>query len=151
MPLTDDDVREILRIVDSSPLREIRVETDGFSLHVVKDGGDPDPDPEPEPEPEPQPEPEPEPAPAPESPVPHDLVTIEAPMLGVFYGADGPGERPFVEVGSRVQEHTTVAIIEVMKMMNSVAAGVNGTIVEVCAENAAVVEEGAALFRVNPS
>jgi acetyl-CoA carboxylase biotin carboxyl carrier protein len=147
MPLTDDDVREILRIVDSSPLREIRVETDGFSLHVVKDGGDPDPDPEPEPEPQP----EPEPAPAPESPVPHDLVTIEAPMLGVFYGADGPGERPFVEVGSRVQEHTTVAIIEVMKMMNSVAAGVNGTIVEVCAENAAVVEEGAALFRVNPS
>jgi acetyl-CoA carboxylase biotin carboxyl carrier protein len=143
MPLTDDDVREILRIVDSSPLREIRVETDGFSLHVVKDGGDPDPDPEPQPEPEP--------APAPESPVPHDLVTIEAPMLGVFYGADGPGERPFVEVGSRVQEHTTVAIIEVMKMMNSVAAGVNGTIVEVCAENAAVVEEGAALFRVNPS
>ena len=147
MPLTDDDVREILRIVDSSPLREIRVETDGFSLHVVKDGGDPEPEPEPQPEPQPQPEP----APAPESPVPHDLVTIEAPMLGVFYGADGPGERPFVEVGSRVQEHTTVAIIEVMKMMNSVAAGVNGTIVEVCAENAAVVEEGAALFRVNPS
>ena len=58
-------------------------------------------------------------------------------MLGIFYAADGPGERPFVEVGSRVQEHTTVAIIEVMKMMNSVPAGVNGTVVEVCAENAA--------------
>jgi biotin carboxyl carrier protein len=141
MPLTDDDVREILRIVDSSPLREIRVQTDGFSLHVVKDGGDPVP----------EPDPDPELAPAPESPAPQDLVTIEAPMLGVFYGADGPGERPFVEVGSRVQEHTTVAIIEVMKMMNSVPAGVSGTVVEVCAENAAVVEEGAALFRVNPS
>ena len=72
-------------------------------------------------------------------------------MLGIFYGADGPGERPFVEVGSRVQEDTTVAIIEVMKMMNSVPAGVNGTVVEVCAENAAMVEEGAALFRVDPS
>jgi acetyl-CoA carboxylase biotin carboxyl carrier protein len=141
MPLTDDDVREILRIVDSSPLREIRVQTDGFSLHVVKEGGEP--------------EPEPEAAPEPESPAAprtrRDLVTIEAPMLGIFYGADGPGERPFVEVGSRVQEHTTVAIIEVMKMMNSVPAGVNGTVVEVCAENAAVVEEGAALFRVDPS
>jgi acetyl-CoA carboxylase biotin carboxyl carrier protein len=143
MPLTDDDVREILRIVDSSPLREIRVQTDGFSLHVVKQGGDPDPDPDPEAEPEAAPEPE--------SRAPHGLVTIEAPMLGVFYGADGPGERPFVEVGSRVQEHTTVAIIEVMKMMNSVPAGVSGTVVEVCAENAAVVEEGAALFRVDPS
>ncbi len=139
MPLTDDDVREILRIVDSSPLREIRVQTDGFSLHLVKDGGDPEP------------EPEPKTAPAPESPLPHDLVTIEAPMLGVFYGADGPGERPFVEVGSHVQEHTTVAIIEVMKMMNWVPAGVNGTVVEICAENAAIVEEGAALFRVDPS
>jgi acetyl-CoA carboxylase biotin carboxyl carrier protein len=145
MPLTDDDVREILRIVDSSPLREIRVQTDGFSLHVIKEGGDP----------EREPQPEPEAAPEPESPAPRrtrrDLVTIEAPMLGIFYGADGPGERPFVEVGSRVQEHTTVAIIEVMKMMNSVPAGVNGTVVEVCAENAAVVEEGAALFRVDPS
>jgi len=53
MPLTDDDVREILRIVDSSPLREIRVQTDGFSLHVVKDGGDPDPSPSPDPNPNP--------------------------------------------------------------------------------------------------
>jgi acetyl-CoA carboxylase biotin carboxyl carrier protein len=139
MPLTDDDVREILRIVDSSPLREIRVQTDGFSLHVVKQGGEPAPAPEPEPE-----------SPSPPR-APQDLVTIEAPMLGIFYAADGPGERPFVEVGSRVQEHTTVAIIEVMKMMNSVPAGVNGTVVEICADNAAVVEEGAALFRVDPS
>jgi acetyl-CoA carboxylase biotin carboxyl carrier protein len=148
MPLSDDDVREILRIVDASPLREIRVQTDGFSLHVVKESGDPDPGPEPEPEPEPKAAPEPQ-SPAPRAS--QDLVTIEAPMLGIFYAADGPGERPFVEVGSHVQEHTTVAIIEVMKMMNSVPAGVIGTVVEVCAENAAVVEEGAALFRVDPS
>jgi acetyl-CoA carboxylase biotin carboxyl carrier protein len=149
MPLTDDDVREILRIVDSSPLREIRVQTDGFSLHVVKEGGKPEPEPEREPQPEPEAAPEPESPAAPRTR--RDLVTIEAPMLGIFYGADGPGERPFVEVGSRVQEHTTVAIIEVMKMMNSVPAGVNGTVVEICAENAAMVEEGAALFRVDPS
>ncbi len=63
-------------------------------------------------------------------------------MLGIFYAADGPGERPFVEVGSRVRSDTTVGIIEVMKMMNSVPAGRHGTIVEVCAENAALVEEG---------
>ncbi len=143
MPLTDDDVREILRIVDASPLREIRVQTDGFSLHVLKDGGEPAPEAKPVAAPEPEP-------PAPPR-APQDLVTIEAPMLGIFYAADGPGERPFVELGSRVQELTTVAIIEVMKMMNSVPAGVNGTVVEICAENAAIVEEGAALFRVDPS
>jgi acetyl-CoA carboxylase biotin carboxyl carrier protein len=35
-----------------------------------------------------------------------------------------------------------------MKMMNPIGAGVSGTIVEVCAENAELVEFGAPLFRV---
>ena len=34
MALTDDDVREILRIIDESELDELRIETEGFSLHV---------------------------------------------------------------------------------------------------------------------
>ncbi len=72
-------------------------------------------------------------------------------MLGLFYAADGPGEPPFVEPGARVEPDTTVCIIEVMKMMNSVPAGLSGTIVEVCAENAQLVEEGAPLFRVAPA
>jgi acetyl-CoA carboxylase biotin carboxyl carrier protein len=137
MPLSDENVREILRIIDESPLREIRVETDGFSLHVVKEADS-----------------EPvavAPAPAPEPARKRALVTIEAPMLGMFYAADGPAEQPFVEVGSRVSEDTIVCIIEVMKMMNSVPAGVSGTIVEVCAENSQLVEEGAPLFRVTPA
>lgn len=141
MALTDEDVREILRIIDSSPLREIRVETEGFSLHVIKDeraaaSAAPASNPEPAVRP---------------VPAQAALVTIGAPMLGVFYAADGPGERPFVEVGSRVEPDTTVCIIEVMKMMNSVPAGVAGTVVDVCAENTAIVEEGAPLFRVAPS
>jgi acetyl-CoA carboxylase biotin carboxyl carrier protein len=136
MALSDEDVREILRIIDSSPLREIRVEMDGFSLHVIKDGGEPATRPEPS---------------VAKPAARAALVTIEAPMLGMFYAADGPGQSPFVEIGSRVLQDTTVAIIEVMKMMNSVPAGVSGTIVEVCAENGALVEEGAALFRVEPS
>jgi biotin carboxyl carrier protein len=41
-----------------------------------------------------------------------------------------------------------MCLIEVMKMMNSVPAGVAGTVVELCAENAELVEEGAPLFRV---
>ena len=36
MPLTDDDVREILRIIDESELDELSIETEGFSLHVRK-------------------------------------------------------------------------------------------------------------------
>ena len=71
-------------------------------------------------------------------------------MLGVFYRAEAPGATPFVEAGGRVEPDTVVCLIEVMKMMNSVPAGVSGTIVEVCAENAALVEYGQPLFRVEP-
>jgi acetyl-CoA carboxylase biotin carboxyl carrier protein len=79
-----------------------------------------------------------------------DGVAIEAPMLGVFYRAEAPGATPFVEAGTRVEPDTVVCLIEVMKMMNSVAAGVSGTIVEICAQNAALVEYGQPLFRVEP-
>ncbi len=76
------------------------------------------------------------------------LVSIPAPMLGTFYRAEAPGKPPFVEVGSRVEPDTIVCIIEVMKMMNSVPAGVAGTVAEVIPENAQLVEYGEPLFRV---
>jgi Biotin carboxyl carrier protein len=71
-------------------------------------------------------------------------------MLGTFYRAPAPGAAPFVDVGSRVEPDTLVCIIEVMKMMNSVQAGVTGTITEVYVENGEAVEYGAPLFRVEP-
>ena len=125
MALSDDDVREILRLIDESELDELRIETAGFSLHVRKDGAAP--------------------APEPERP---SGGTIDAPMLGTFYRAPAPGEEPFVDVGSQVEPDTVVGLIEVMKMMNSVEAGAAGTIVAVCAENAEIVEAGAPLFRI---
>ncbi|HJS94644.1 MAG TPA: acetyl-CoA carboxylase biotin carboxyl carrier protein [Solirubrobacteraceae bacterium] len=150
MPLSDDDVREILRIIDESDLSELRIDTDGFSLHVVKgDGGALASPPPPRQSHETKPESEPEPAP--DSPGSTDgLTTIPAPMLGTFYRAEAPGKPPFVEVGSRVEPDTIVCIIEVMKMMNSVPAGVAGTVAEVIAENAHLVEYGEPLFRVEP-
>jgi acetyl-CoA carboxylase biotin carboxyl carrier protein len=133
MALTDDDVTEILRILDESELDELRIETAGFSLHVVRNGERAIASPEP-------------PARAPA----RDGLTIAAPMLGVFYRAPAPGEPPFVEVGTRVEVDTIVCIIEVMKMMNSVPAGVAGTIAEVHVENASAVEYDQPLFRVEP-
>jgi acetyl-CoA carboxylase biotin carboxyl carrier protein len=38
-----------------------------------------------------------------------------------------------------------------MKMMNSIPAGVAGTIEEICEENAHLVEYGQPLFRVRPA
>ena len=75
-------------------------------------------------------------------------VAIRAPMLGTFYRAEAPGKPPFVEVGSRVEPDSIVCIIEVMKMMNSVPAGVSGTVAEVLPGNAELVEYGQPLLRV---
>ncbi|HTP21224.1 MAG TPA: biotin/lipoyl-containing protein, partial [Solirubrobacteraceae bacterium] len=79
------------------------------------------------------------------------LGTITAPMLGTFYRAEAPGKPPFVDVGARVEPDTIVCIIEVMKMMNSVPAGVSGTIAEIVPGNAELVEYGQPLFRVTPA
>jgi acetyl-CoA carboxylase biotin carboxyl carrier protein len=127
MGLSDDDVREILRLIDESELDELHVETNGFSLRVVRDkGGAPESEPAAE----------------------RDGTTVDSPMLGTFYRAPAPGAAPFVEVGSVVEPETTVCLVEVMKMMNSIRAGVAGTIAEILVDNAALVEEGQPLFRV---
>jgi len=132
MPLDDDDVREILRLIDESDVAELRVETDGLSLYVRRG------------------EVAPQVEASAEEPSKDGLHPIVAPMLGVFYRAPAPGATPFVEVGAKVEATTVVCLIEVMKMMNAVPAGVAGTIVEVCAANAEAVEYGATLFRVEP-
>jgi acetyl-CoA carboxylase biotin carboxyl carrier protein len=146
MALSDEDVREILRLIDETPLKELKIETDGFSLHVVRGGAAAAATPAPAPAPAAAPASEP-----PTQPADGDLETIESPMLGTFYRAEAPGEPAFVEVGSHVDPDTTVCIIEVMKMMNSVSAGISGTIAEICPENAALVEYGAPLFKVKPA
>jgi acetyl-CoA carboxylase biotin carboxyl carrier protein len=78
------------------------------------------------------------------------LLTVTAPLLGTFYVAPEPGAPPFTHVGANVTEDTTVALIEVMKVFNSVRAGVKGTIVEVVAQNGQFVEYGQTLFLVKP-
>jgi acetyl-CoA carboxylase biotin carboxyl carrier protein len=139
VPLSDEDVREILRLIDESEGDELHVETERFSLYVRRGSEEPATIPH-----------EPDPPVAVAQPVDTELHTVASPMLGTFYRAQAPGAPPFVDLGTRVDPDTVVCLIEVMKMMNSVPAGVVGTIVEVCAENAELVESGAPLFQVRP-
>jgi acetyl-CoA carboxylase biotin carboxyl carrier protein len=157
--LTDEDVREILRIIDESELDELRIEMQGFRLHVRRAGAATEPATESAPATaaatgaappgEPAPAAEPAPERGSEPAAANGATTIDAPMLGTFYRASAPGATPFVEVGSTVAPDTVVCLIEVMKMMNSVKAGLAGTVVEVCATNAELVEYGEPLFRVD--
>lgn len=94
----------------------------------------------------------PAPAPTAESAaIPAGLVPIKASILGTFYRKPAPDQPPFVEEGCEIEAETVVCLIEVMKMFNSVKAGVRGRIERVCVADAQLVEYGQTLFLVRPS
>ncbi|MBS3904309.1 MAG: acetyl-CoA carboxylase biotin carboxyl carrier protein [Simkania sp.] len=74
--------------------------------------------------------------------------SISSPMVGTFYLAASPEDPVFVKVGDKVDENTVVCIIEAMKVMNEVKAGMSGIVVEICVDNAHPVEFGTRLFRI---
>lgn len=78
------------------------------------------------------------------------LVAVAAPLPGTFYRAPRPGAAPFVEVGDTVGEDTVVAIVETMKLMNSVPAGTRGRVAEIRLPNAEAVAQGATLMLIEP-
>jgi len=73
---------------------------------------------------------------------------ITSPMVGSFFMAPTPEASPFVNVGDKVEKESVVCIIEAMKVMNEVKAGVDGIIEEVLMESGHPVEFGTKLFRV---
>lgn len=86
-------------------------------------------------------------APVPATP----LKEIKSPMVGTFYMQPEPGSDPYVRVGARVSPGQTVCIIEAMKIMNEIEAEVSGVVREVCVDDAAPVEYGQVLYRVDPN
>lgn len=152
MTLTAKDVAEILRLLEESTFDSLSLEMDGVKLKLQRGSASSVEDP-------------PHVAvTAPESvqaapervtrkarpPSEPGLREVPSPFLGIFYRAPKPGEPPFVLVGSKVEQDTVIGIIEVMKLMNSVRAGVKGEVVEILGENGALVEFGEILVRVRP-
>jgi acetyl-CoA carboxylase biotin carboxyl carrier protein len=72
-------------------------------------------------------------------------------MLGTFYGAPKPGAAPFVSAGLEITKDTVIGIIEVMKLMNSVSAGVEGVVIETLVRDGEMVEFDQVLMRVRPA
>ena len=81
-------------------------------------------------------------------PVDANFKDITSPMLGTFYRAPKPGSAPFVEIGSVVHEDSVIAIIEVMKLMNTVRAGAKGVITQILPADETLVEFGEVLMRM---
>jgi acetyl-CoA carboxylase biotin carboxyl carrier protein len=161
MELTEDDVLHILKLIDESKFDYFQLEVGELKITVSK--GEPIPlNSAPQnPSVAPAPgwaaaKPAASPAAAPTTQatkavaIPEGMLPITAPLLGTFYVAPEPGSPPFVKVGQQITEDTTVGLIEVMKVFNSVRATVAGTVVQVVAQNGQFVEFGQTLFIVKP-
>lgn len=75
---------------------------------------------------------------------------ILSPMVGTFYSAPKPGEKPYVTVGSVVNDETDVCIIEAMKTFNVHKAGVRGSIAKMLVQDGQTVQFDQPLFLVKP-
>ncbi|HXA93711.1 MAG TPA: biotin/lipoyl-containing protein [Steroidobacteraceae bacterium] len=153
MSLTSKDVAEITRILEESSFDELYLEINGFKLTLKRSGAASSNAPLTSAVQPAVPAAARSHGPsAPSSPQPpSDVCDVTAPLLGTFYRAPKPGEAPFVELGSRVEEGTIVGIIEVMKLMNTVRAGTRGKVVEILGRDGTLVEYGEVLLRVSPS
>lgn len=154
LPLTEEEILQILRLVDASDLAEVEIETQGLRV-IVRRGGVPAIPPVPAQAPPAEAPSGTPPDPQPRPPVPgradeEATLAIRAPLMGTFYQAPSPGARPFVAVGALVEKDTVVCIIEVMKLLQSVPAGVRGIVRAICVQDGQMVEEGQTLFLVEP-
>ncbi len=156
MNLSDEDVREILRLLDETPYDELKLETDRFKLTLRKTGHKSQASWMHKPAPTPAELPQ---APEARSGMPvgmpvkataknGEIREIRPPMPGTFYRAPSPGAKPFTEIGSAVSEDSILGLVETMKLMNSVMAGCRGEVIEICAGNGAAVEVEDTLIRI---
>jgi acetyl-CoA carboxylase biotin carboxyl carrier protein len=148
--LTAADVAEIMRLVEESNFDELNLDINGVKLVLRRAGGR-----APAASPADSPAQPAAPVLAPRQaavsvPICADLKDITSPLLGTFYRAPKPGSPPFVEVGSAVDEDSVIAIVEVMKLMNTVRAGVKGVITEILPADESLVEFGDVLMRARP-
>ena len=151
LPLSPDDVAEIVAILDGTPYERIDIRTRRFKLSVARAGAGwtqawewPSNNPV---------ETAVTPAAAPSVALPlaaDGLAPVRALLPGTFYRSPQPGAAAFVEVGSLVEPDTVVGIIETMKLMTPVHAGVRGTVAVISVANAASVSADDVLLRVAP-
>ncbi len=150
MSLTAKDVEEILKLLESSSFDRLSLDVNGMKIEVERSGAARVRLPHLPRLPLRRYSAAAPPVPAARNSTEPGLVEVKSPLLGIYYRAPKPGEPPFVEVGGKVDVETVIGIVEVMKLMNSVPAGVKGEIVEILGGNGELVEHGEVLLLVRP-
>jgi acetyl-CoA carboxylase biotin carboxyl carrier protein len=153
LKLDQNLVRALLEAFDRSDWLEMTVSVGNDRLHVsrrARKGGAPGTD---------DMLPTPEAAETPDEPVVTEPVhatsqpltgtVVESPSVGLFWRSPSPGAPPFVEVDDHVAPGDTLAIVEVMKLMNHIVAPAPGVVRTILADNGARVEYGQPLFVID--
>ena len=146
LPLTPEDLAEIVAILEGSAYEILEVRTTRFTLRVARAEGGWTQEWEWS---APQAETVIAEA-APQVEIGEGLVAVRPPLPGTFYRSPQPGAPPFVEVGDAVGPDSVVAIIETMKLMNPVHAGAAGIVEAILVDNAAPVDGDAVLMTIRP-
>ena len=136
-------IREVVRIVQETGVGEVTIEEDGMRVSVKRTQ-------EVEPQPAASAAPSSSGGASSEPVVSNGLVSVEAPMIGVFYRSPEPGAEPFVEVGEAVAPGQTLCLLEAMKLFNELKAETTGVVRAIHVENGAPVEFGQLLFELEP-
>lgn len=160
------EIREIIKLVDSSSIDEFVYEVDGAKVKLKKNNVVVTETVAPKKEvvapvvqqsapaeaPVATPAPAKEEAPASAAAAPSvnapSLHKIVSPMVGTFYQAPNPDSPAYVKVGDKVGNETIVCIVEAMKLFNEIEAEVQGEIVEILVKDGDLVEYGQPLFLV---
>lgn len=165
------EIKELIKLVDTTSVQELEIENEGSRLLIRKPNKTesvvvthapaaphnpyitahaPVAPVQAQPQAQEAPQAPQAPAAAPAGDPAAGLHRITSPMVGTFYAASAPGAAPYVNIGDRVGEKTTVCIVEAMKLMNPIEAEVKGEIVDILVENGQLVEYGQTLFLVKP-
>ena len=79
-----------------------------------------------------------------------DIVTINSPMVGVFYNSPNPGSPAYVKEGDYVENGMVVGLIEAMKTFNEIRTEVSGVVKEIPVVDGQMVEHGQVLLKIVP-
>ena len=77
-----------------------------------------------------------------------NLNIVKSQLVGTYYSSSTPGGSPYVEVGSKVKKGDVLCIVEAMKIMNEITSEVDGEIVEALRSDEEIVEFGIELFKI---
>lgn len=80
-----------------------------------------------------------------------NLKPVKAPLAGIFYRSPSPQSPPFIKEGDAVSQDKAVCIIEAMKVLNEINAGVSGTVARILVENGKPIQAGQTLFLIEPA